>query len=48
MKPLLVFFLCAIFGIGLALVQEHAPKHVYRITLALSAVVFLAVGWLLA
>ena len=48
MKPLLAFFLCAVMGTGLALVQEYAPKHVYRITLALSAVVFLAVGWLLA
>lgn len=48
MKPLLVFFLCAIFGIGLALVQEYTPKHVYRITLALSAVMFLVAGWLLA
>jgi Na+/H+-dicarboxylate symporter len=45
MKPLLAFFLCAVMGIGLALVQEHASKLVYRTTLALSAVMFLAVGW---
>ena len=48
MKPLLAFFLCAVMGISLALVQEYASKHVYRTTLALSAVMFLAVGWLLA
>jgi Na+/H+-dicarboxylate symporter len=45
MKPLLAFFLCAVMGIGLALVQEHASKCVYRVTLVLSAVMFLAVGW---
>jgi Na+/H+-dicarboxylate symporter len=48
MKPLLAFFLCAVMGIALALVQEYAPKHVYRVTLALSAVMFLVAGWLLA
>ena len=45
MKPLLAFFLCAVMGIALALVQEYAPKHVYRVTLALSCILFLAVGW---
>jgi len=44
-KPLLAFFLCAVMGTGLALVQEYTPKHVYRITLALSCILFLAVGW---
>jgi len=45
MKPLVAFFMCVVVGVGLALVQEHAPKRVYRITLALSVVVVMAAGW---
>lgn len=45
MKLAIAFVSCAAVGVVLALVQECMSKLVYRITLTVSAVVFLAAGW---